>query len=165
MVRCVAARRAGAGHNSPRDARADPRRAKQAPLTRRPRRSAAAVHITCRFASTTVTNPRANADTLPNANPSAMTATRPSSRVAALFIPSQHDRFLPGRVTGSGWLYVQHRGGLPTRCSMTTSSASWTSGVMGSTSASAMSGHRPCRTHADGPPEPPASEDSTRNRN
>ena len=30
--------------------------------------------------------------------------------------------------------------------------------VIGSTSASAMSGHRPCRTHADGLPEPPASE-------
>jgi hypothetical protein len=70
-----------------------PRRARQAPLTRRPRRSAPAVHITCRFASTTATNPRANADTLPNANPSAMTATRPSSRVAALFVPSQHDSF------------------------------------------------------------------------
>src|SRR5262245_45848395 len=49
--------------------------------------SAAAVHITRRYASTTKTYARADADVPPNANPSAATATRPPSRAAALFTP------------------------------------------------------------------------------
>lgn len=49
--------------------------------------SAAAVHITRRYASTIATDATSEADVPPNANPSAATATRPSSRAAALFIP------------------------------------------------------------------------------
>lgn len=45
--------------------------------------STAAVHITRRYASTTATDARADADVLPNANPSAATATTPPSRAAA----------------------------------------------------------------------------------
>ena len=47
--------------------------------------SAAAVHITRRYASTTATDATSEADMPPNANPSAATATRPPSRAAALF--------------------------------------------------------------------------------
>ena len=47
--------------------------------------STAAFHITRRYASTTATDARADADVLPEANPSAATATGPPSLAAALF--------------------------------------------------------------------------------
>ena len=99
---CVAARRSGrraqfasrcSGKSSPSQATA---------VNAAATASAAAVHITCRCASTTVTDARADADVLPNAHPSAATATRPPSRAAVLFIPSQRDSFYLASVSESG---------------------------------------------------------------
>ena len=76
-------------------------------------RRATAVHITCRYASTTATDARTDADVLPNANLSAATATRPLSRAAALFTPSRRGSFYLATGQQSGWPYVQHGGGPP----------------------------------------------------
>ena len=61
--------------------------------------SAAAVHITRRYASTTATDATSEADVPPNANQSATTATRPLSRAAALFTTPDAE---PPQVAGRG---------------------------------------------------------------
>jgi hypothetical protein len=78
--------------------------------------SAAAIHITRRYASTTATDATSEADVPPNADPSAITATRPPSRAAALFTipdaePPRSQGAAPKTIVVSGAMHAVLRFG------------------------------------------------------
>ena len=150
VVSCDAsvAPRAGAGLNSLRDARKTYRRPRRLPLTRRP---LAAAHTTCRYASAAVTDARADADVLPNAHPSAATATRPAGRASALFIPPNATAFtrpLSRRLPSFTCTTGVGRPDSTSTCSTTRSSASRTSKQWAVHQNWQCRRQRPCRAFA-----------------